>query len=171
ITVRRSQFCGNCSNLEGRLKSDTCTTPESSTATASGDRRARRRLILFLTLPVPLIGVANLLKMALALRYSVLLPDLPMTISWAYLAATGGFWGVVFAFCTVGLARFRPWGRWATLAAVTLYEAHVWFNRLVFATSDYARLTIPRDLALTLLLLLITWVTLNLPALCSEFQA
>lgn len=126
---------------------------------------------MLLTLPVPLIGMANLVKMVAALRYSILLPDLPMTVSWAYLAATGGFWGAVFAICTLGLVRFRSWGREATLAAVTLYEAHVWLDRLLFAASDYASLTVPRDLVLTLLLLLIIWVPLNLPVLCSEFEA
>lgn len=144
--------------------------PHTRAATKPGSRLNRRRLLLLLNLPVPLIGIANLVKMVVALRYSVLLPDLPMTVSWAYLAATGGFWGVVFAVCTLGLVRFRPWGRRATLAVVTLYEVCAWLNRLLFAASDYARLTIPRDLMLTMLLLLIIWVPLNLPALSSEFK-
>ncbi len=145
--------------------------PEHHTGVAPSSHRHRRQLILLLTLPVPVIGVANLIRLGMALRYSALLLDLPMTVSWAYLAMMGGVWGVVFIICTAGLVSFRPWGRRMTLATVTLYEAHVWFNHLVFDASDYARLTIPRDLTLSLMLLLIIWGTLNIPALRAEFVA
>gem|GEM_PF-1695258 len=145
--------------------------PKHHTVVAPKSHRHRRQLILLLTLPVPVIGIANLIRLGMALRYSALLPDLPMTVSWAYLAVMGGLWGVVFIICTVGLVRFRPWGRRMTMAAVTLYEAHVWLNHLVFDASDYARLTIPRDLVLSILLLLIILGTLNLPALRMEFGA
>lgn len=160
----------HCSSFPDQPVQVDISMPQNRAAKRPRGRLMRRYLLLLLTLPVPLIGIANLVKMMGALRYSILLPDLPMTVSWAYLAATGGFWGAVFAICTFGLVRFRPWGRRATLAAVTLYEAYVWLNRLLFAASDYARLTVPRDLVLTLLLLLIIWVPLNLPVLCSEFN-
>jgi hypothetical protein len=84
------------------------------------------------------LGLANLGRAAKALRYAAFLPALPMTVSWAYLAAMGGFWGLIFAACTVGLLGFRPWGWWGTLAAVTLYEGHVWANHLLFDASEYA---------------------------------
>jgi hypothetical protein len=125
------------------------------------------------------LGLANLVRAGLALRYAALLPDLPMTVSWAYLAAMGGFWGAAFCACAVGLVRFRPWGRWGTLTATTrwgtltattLYEAHAWANHLLFDVSDYARQTRPRDLLLTALLLAVVWGLLNWPSIRKEFK-
>jgi len=122
-----------------------------------------QKWVLGLTLLVLALGLANLGRAGVALHYAALLPDLPMTVSWAYLAAVGAFWGAAFLACAVGLGRFRPWSRWATLAAVTLYEAHAWVNHLLFDASDYARQTRPRDLMLTLLLLALVWGVLNVP--------
>ena len=116
------------------------------------------------------LGLANLARAALALRYDVRLPDLPLTAPLTYLAAVSVFWGLVFVVCTVGLVRFRPWGRWGTLAAVTLYQVHTWTNHLLFDANDYAYQTWPRDLALTLLLLTLTWALLNWPSIRKEFK-
>jgi hypothetical protein len=116
-----------------------------------------------------LLGLGNLGQAVMALRYAARLPDVPTTVSLKYLAAMGGFWGVVFIVSTVGLSSFLPWGRWLTLAAVTLHQAHVWSTRLLLDASDYARQTYPRDLALTLMLLLLYWGSLNLPAITRAF--
>ncbi len=121
-----------------------------------------QKWVVALGLLVLALGLANLARTAMALRYDALLPDLPLTVPLTYLAAMGGFWGVVLTACAVGLAHFQPWGRWGTLAATTLYEAHVWINHLLFDASDYARQTRPRDLLLTLLLLVLVWGSLNL---------
>jgi hypothetical protein len=116
------------------------------------------------------LGLANLGRAAKALRYASLLPGLSMTVPWAYLVAMGSFWGLSFAACTVGLVGFRPWGRWGTLAAVTLYEGHVWANHLLFDASDYAAQVRLRDLLLTLLLLALVWGLLNWPSIRKEFE-
>lgn len=134
-----------------------------------GDPPARPRLtrpqkwVLALALLVLALGLANLGRAGVALRYAALLPDLPMTVTWNHLVTLGVFWGVAFVACAVGLARFCPWGRWGTLAVVTLYEIHVWINHLLFDANDYARQTRPRDLLLTLLLLALVWGVLNVP--------
>lgn len=129
-----------------------------------------QKQVITLALLVLALGLGNLVRASLALRYAALLPDLPMTISWAYLAAMGGFWGLAFIVCTVGLMRFRTWGRWGTLAAVTLYEAHVWANHLLFDANDYARQTRPRNLALTLFLLALVWGLLHWPSIRKVFK-
>jgi len=120
-----------------------------------------RRWVLVLGFLILALGLANLGRAGVAIYYEARLPDLPMTVSWAYLAAIGGFWGVVFIVCAVGLMRFRPWGRWMTLIMVSLYEAHVWMNRLLFDASDYAFQTRPWDFMLTLLLLALIWGALS----------
>jgi hypothetical protein len=129
-------------------------------------RRSRPRLapvqkcVIILSLLVLVLGLLNLARSALTLRYHTRLPNLPLTVPLTYLAATAGFWGLIFIVCAVGLTRFRRWGRWGTLAAVTLYEIHSWINHLLFDANDYAFQTRPRDLALTALLLLLVWVPL-----------
>jgi hypothetical protein len=117
------------------------------------------------------LGLGNLARIVMALRYAVQLPDLQMTISWTYLAVMGGFWSVVFLVCTVALMRLWPWGRWTALAATTLYQIHVWVNHFLFDANERARQLWPRDAALTLALLVFVWVVLNLPGVRREFRA
>jgi hypothetical protein len=121
-----------------------------------------QKWVVILALLVLGLGLANLARMGVALRYASLLPDLPTTVPLEYLAGMGAFWGVALIACAVGLARFHRWGRWGTLAAVTVYEAHVWVNHLLFDASDYARQTRGWDLFLTVLLLALFWGSLSL---------
>jgi hypothetical protein len=129
-----------------------------------------QKWVIVLSLLVLALGLANLMRAVLAWRYNVLLPDLPMTMPLTYLAGSSGFWGLVFVICTVGLVRFHRWGRWATLAAVVLHEVHVWINHLLFDANDYAFQTRPRDLVLTLLLLILICGPLNLPDIRKVFK-
>lgn len=128
-----------------------------------------RRIVLLFSLLTLSLGLGNLVRLGGAVYFAVRLPDLPMSVSWAYLAAMGGFWGIVFIACAVGLARFQAWGRWGTLTATTLYQAHVWLNHLLFDANDYALLVRPRDLVLTALLLVTVWGMLNWPAVRKTF--
>jgi len=122
-----------------------------------------RQLLTGVVLLLALIGLGNLGRAAMALYYARLLPDLPLTVPWVYLAGMGAFWGVMMLACAVGLARRHPWSRQVTLAVATLYQAHVWLNHLLLDASDYARQTRPRDLALSALFLALVWGTLHLP--------
>lgn len=128
-----------------------------------------RRVILALSLLPLALGLGNLARLGGAVYFVIRLPDLPMSVSWAYLAAMGGVWGIVFIACAVGLARFHAWGRWGTLAATTLYQAHVWLNHLLFDANDYALLVRSRNLVLTALLLTTVWGGLNWPAVRKAF--
>jgi hypothetical protein len=139
-------------------------------------QRYHRRLsypqkwVIALGVLVLILALANLGRAAMALRYATLLPAVPMTVSWTYLAAMGVVWGLIFAACTVELVSFRPWGRWGTLAAVTLYEIHMWANHILFDANEYAFQIRPRDLLLTLLLLALVWGLLNWPSIRKEFK-
>jgi hypothetical protein len=141
-----------------------------------GKGKDKRRLtpsqkwVVLLGLLILALALGNLVRAVMALCYAARLPDLPMTVSWTYLAAMGGFWCAVFLVCVVGLACFRRWGRWSTLAAVTLYEVHVWVNHLAFDASDYARQVWLQDLLLALLLLAFVWGLLSLPGIRREFK-
>jgi hypothetical protein len=117
------------------------------------------------------LAAGNLGRAIVALRYAFILPELSTTAPLGYFAALGGFWGAVFIACSVGLSRFRDWGRWSALAAAALYQANVWVNHILFDASDYARQVVPRNLVLTGILLLIFWGSLNLPAVRRAFRA
>ncbi|HHS97435.1 MAG TPA: hypothetical protein ENK08_05990 [Chloroflexi bacterium] len=130
-------------------------------AAAGGGGGGEVKRFRLLSLLLLALGLANLGKALVAARYAGLLPDLPMTVPWGYLVAMGAFWGVVLSACGVALWLRRSWARWATLAAATLYQAHVWLNHFLFDASDYARQTRPRDLLFSLLFLVLIWGTLN----------
>ncbi len=121
-----------------------------------------QKWVLGLGLLTLMLGLGNLGQAVMALRYATRLPDLPLTIPLSYLTMMGGFWCVVFIICAVSLICFRVWSRWSTLAAVTLYQTHIWINHFLFDASDYARQTRPRDLVLTLFLLALFWGSLSL---------
>lgn len=119
-----------------------------------------RWLMAGAVLLIAAVGLGNLGRAVMALRYARALPDLPLTVPWAYLAGMGVFWGIALLACAVGLQLRRPWSRKATLAVATLYQAHVWLNHLLFDASDYARQTWPRDLVLSVLFLVVVWALL-----------
>jgi hypothetical protein len=126
--------------------------------------------VILVGLLVLALGLGNLGRAGVALRYGALLPDLPMTVSLEYLAAMGALWGVTLTVCAAGLMRFRPWGRWSTLTAVTLYQAHVWINHLLFDASDHARQTWPWDALVTVLVLALSWGSLSLRSVRETFD-
>ncbi len=128
-------------------------------AQTSGEKYPRLSALIGVLL-VGLVGLGNLGRAGMALHYARILPDLPLTVPWAYLAGVGMFWGIALTACAVGLYLRRPWSRRATLAAATLYQAHVWLNHLLFDASDYARQTRLRDLLLSGLFLVIVWAIL-----------
>jgi hypothetical protein len=130
-----------------------------------------QKWVVVLALLVLALGLANLVRMGVALRYAFLLPVLPMSVPLEYLATVGAFWGVVLTACAWGLLRFRRWGRRGTLAAVTLYQAHVWVNHLAFDASDYARQTRLWDLLVTVLLLALVWGSLHVRSVQNVFIA
>lgn len=130
-----------------------------------------QKWVVVLALVTLFLALGNAGRAAMTIRYAVRLPDLPLTVSWGYLAAMGAFWAVGFGACVIGLLCLRPWGRWLTLATVTLHQAHAWANHLLFDASDYARQVWPRDLLLTLLLLALYWISLNLRGVRDAFTA
>ena len=99
----------------------------------------RRKWVTGLALLILVLALANSVRMGVAITYWGRLPQLPMTVSWLYLAGGGLFWAVAFSISALGLFRFRAWGRWATLTAATSYAIHLWFNPLCFEASAYPR--------------------------------
>ena len=141
----------------------------------NGDNRRKRltraqKTVLILSILVVLLAVANLGRMVMAIYYAKRLPDLPMTLSWTYLAVMGGVWFTILGGCVGGLIYFRPWGRLATLVTVPVYQIHVWANHLALDASERAGQLWPRDLACTAILLVIVWGVLWLPGVRRVFS-
>jgi hypothetical protein len=82
-----------------------------------------------------------------------------------YLFATSLVWFLVFGGCGVGLWQMRPWGRTATLMAVTIYHAHIWFNHVFFDRSDYAYRVWPFAIVNSLVVLTVVWGFLYWPSI------
>lgn len=115
------------------------------------------------------LGIANLGRALVAIHYAVQLPDVSTTPSLGYLAGIGTVWGLLFIVCSVGLSRFREWGRRLTLMSVTLHQGSAWAIRLLFAASDYALRTRWRDLLVSVILLSVFWGSLALPPVKRSF--
>jgi hypothetical protein len=127
-------------------------------------------LIIALAILALVLGLANLGRTVMAVQYADRMPDLPMSVPWSYLAATGLLWGVAYTAAAVGLFLLRPWGRHVTLLVSTLQQVHSWINRLLFDASDYAHQTRARDLILTLIFMAVVWGTLNWGAVRRAFH-
>jgi uncharacterized membrane protein (DUF2068 family) len=133
----------------------------------SPTRPKRPWRVTFFSLAVLLLGSGlNVLRAVWAWRQANVLADLAVATSMpmALLTGTSLAWGVAFGVCGLGLWRLRSWGRRSTLAAVTLFHVHIWFNHIAFDRSDYARQVWPFAIVHTLVTLLVVWVFLLWPA-------
>jgi len=120
-----------------------------------------RAWVTGLALLMLVLALANLLRTVVAIAYWRRLPQLPMTVSWLYLAGGWFFWAVAFGIGASGLFRFRVWGRWATLMAAAGYTVHMWFNRLCFEVSASAHQSWGGQAVRSGVFLTVVWVFLN----------
>lgn len=127
--------------------------------------------VTILALAVLCLSLFNLLGAVSGLQRYAFLSDLPLRVPLAYHLGSRAAWSVVFGALAAGLWRLKAWGRVGTLAACTLYAAQTWFDRLVFNRSDYARVTLPFSLALTVIGLALVWGVLLWPGVRRSFSA
>ncbi len=113
----------------------------------------RPHLLTLLALALFALAAFNLLGVVNGVQRYTVLRDLPLAVSPLYLLLSRAVWAVVFGLVGWGVWRRRGWARPGTLAALALYLAHGWFDRLVLAQSDAARITVPYHLALHLIVL------------------
>ncbi|MEP7355934.1 MAG: hypothetical protein ABI847_01680 [Anaerolineales bacterium] len=99
----------------------------------------------------------NLVSAISVVQAYTVLAGLGLALPPALLAGASGLWSVVFGALAVGLWRLKQWARLGTLAAMTLYLAQIWAERLLFGRSDYARVSAPFYAVAHLLLLLFVW--------------
>jgi hypothetical protein len=117
----------------------------------------RPHTVTLLALLVLSLAAINLLGLISSIRRYTVLSHLPLSLPAGVLAASAAVWAVVFSLLAVGLWRLKDWARRGTLLAVPAYLAQIWIERLVFAQSDYVRVSIPFYAGLHLLTLAVMW--------------
>jgi hypothetical protein len=127
--------------------------------------------VTILALALLCLSLFNLLgAVSSAQRYDFL-RDLSLSVPLGYHLVSRAVWSAAFGALAAGLWRLRAWGRVGTLAAFTLYTAQVWFDRLMFARSDYARISQPFWILLAAIVLALVWGTLLWPSVRRSFAA
>lgn len=97
-----------------------------------------RRVARLLSLVLIWFCVENFTRAALSMSQARELADLPTTLSPYYLAAISAGWCAAFA-ANLAAVWLRPaWAIPVSLTVMTLYQANIWLNRLVFAQSSEA---------------------------------
>ena len=112
-------------------------------------RRPRRLTLLALAFWA--VAAFNLLGVVTGVQRYTVLRDLPLSVSPLYLLGSRAVWTLAFAGVGWALWRQWAWARPAVLAALALYLAQGWFDRLVLARADAPALAWPYHLVLHLI--------------------
>ena len=117
----------------------------------------RPRIVTILAAVVFLLGLVQCIRAVTLFQQRNSPVELELSIPLPYAILAASFWGTVLVAASAGLWQLRRWGAWLTLAAVTGSQAQGWFDRLVFARSDYARISAGFDAGVSAAVLLLTW--------------
>ncbi len=130
----------------------------------------RSTTVTFLSIGIVVVAALNLVRAIwLWLRIS-LLTTLPLTAPLWLLIAASIVAALVWGAAGIGLWRLASWSRWLALAFVVLYHAYNWIIRWQFEVSDYARLTRPWNMIITVVSISLTWIILWRPNVRSQFD-
>lgn len=129
----------------------------------------RPRTVTWLALAVFLLSASNLLHAAQVFLNEAYLRQLRLSVPPMYLGVSSLTWAITFGAASVGLWRMRPWGRWLTLGAVSLYHLHAWLVRILFDASAYARQVWPWQAIISVVTLVVMWGILWWPGVRSAF--
>ncbi len=116
----------------------------------------RRLIRRVLALTLALFGLANAVRVVLALQALEQIPAGVTAIPPVYIAAMSAVWAVVFAWVAYGVARSRQWSARGTIATIVLYQANLWLNHFAFSRSTEA--TQREGFAALLSVLSIVWI-------------
>jgi hypothetical protein len=130
----------------------------------------RPRSVTLLALLVFSIAAFNVLGLVSGVRRYTLLIRLPLSLPPAVPIVGSAFWSAAFGLLAFGLWRLKPWARPGTLAAVALYLAQFWVERLLLGQSDYIRTTIWFYVGLHTVILILVWGNLLRPKVRQAFS-
>ncbi len=130
----------------------------------------RPRSVTLLALLVLCIAAFNVLGLVSGVRRYTVLSRLPLSLPPAVPIISAAVWAAAFGLLAFGLWRLKRWARWGTLAAVTLYLAQFWLERLLFGQSDYIRITTWFYVGLDTVILVLVWASLWRPKVRQSFS-
>ena len=130
----------------------------------------RPRSVTLLALLVLCIAAFNALGLVSGVRRYTVLSRLPLSLPPAVPIVSAAFWAAAFGLLAIGLWRLKRWARWGTLAAVTLYLAQFWIERVLFGQSDYIRMTTWFYVGLDTVALVFVWGSLLRPKVRQSFS-
>jgi hypothetical protein len=130
----------------------------------------RPRTVTLLAGWVLCIAALNALGVISGIRRYTVLSKLPLSLPPAVPIISSAIWTAVFILLPFGLWRLKRWARSGTLAAMTLYLAQFWIERLVFGQTDYIRVTTWYYVGLDAVILLIVWIGLLRPKVRKAFS-
>jgi len=117
----------------------------------------RPRSVTLVAVLVFSMAVFNLVSFIGVVQAYTVLAGLELALPPWLLAAASAIWTVLFGVITVDLWRLKPWARLGTPAALTVYLAQIWAERLFFGRSDYVRVSTPFYAVMHLVLLALVW--------------
>lgn len=126
--------------------------------------------VTWLSVLVFILGLMEWTRAATLFTRRSLLVELDVSLPLPYAIVSAAGWGGVLLAAGVGLWRLNRWGRWLALAAVTGSQAQAWFDRILFARSDYSQLSTGFALGVTLIVLALTWGILWRPSARKAFS-
>lgn len=121
---------------------------------------SRPRSVTLLALLVLCIAAFSVLGLVSGVRRYTVLSRLPLSLPPVVPIVSAAVWAAAFGLLAFGLWRLKRWARWGTLAAVTLYLAQFWLERLLFGQSDYIRITTWFYVGLDMVILVLVWGSL-----------
>ncbi|MCC7360741.1 MAG: hypothetical protein IT317_14765 [Anaerolineales bacterium] len=107
------------------------------------------------------VAAFNLLGLVTGVQRYTVLRDLPLSVSPVYLLGSRALWAAAFALVGAALWRQLAWARPAVWAALALYLAQGWLDRLFLARAEAVRLAWPYHLVLQLIGLLLVAALLS----------
>lgn len=78
-------------------------------------------------------------------------PDLPLSVSRAYLVLTGVVWALAWLAAAYAMFTGRPWAPRFARGVGAAFLIWFWVDRLLWVRSEYALRTLPFTLGVTLL--------------------
>ena len=130
----------------------------------------RSATVTFLSVGVVIVAALNLVRAIWLWLRMPLLTTLPLTAPLWLLIVASIAAALVWGVAGIGLWRLASWSRWLALAFVVLYHAYNWIIRWQYEVSEYARLTRPWNMLITIVSITLTWIILWRPNVRHQFD-
>ncbi len=130
----------------------------------------RSTTVTFLSVGIVIVAALNLVRGVWLWLRIPLLTTLPLTAPLSLLITASVAAALVWGVAGIGLWRLASWSRYLALVFVVLYHVYNWIIRWQYEVSEYARLTRPWNILITIVSILLTWIILWRPNVRRQFD-